>query len=755
MKKIDFNGMWRCRTLPGGDKFDVTLPHDWSIGQKRRPDAPSGSAGGYFVTSDLEYTREFTLPEGTKHAMIYFDGAYRDAEVYVDGMLKAREPHPYAPFQAEVPPKAGTHSVRVTLAASAEPSSRWYAGCGIYRQAFLYVSGETDIDPLATRIKGEWEDGRAVLELKVHFTGDVADTDTLDINVGGLSFTLPASRAAQGVRLPCPGLKSWTAEEPCLYGVSLKLMRGGVCLDEHRAETGFVTVKLDLERGLLVNGEPVKLKGGCVHHDHGILGAAAYPEAEERKARLLKENGFNAVRCAHNMPSTAFLEACDRVGLYVLDEFTDMWGTGKNLHDYHRYFEDWWCRDLMAMLLQGRNHPSVIMWSIGNEIPERDGSNSGYSKAFSMERCVHEFDARPVTSGLNNIGAWKAEMLDANLVKDGDEDYFDRFATPFLDKLDIAGYNYMFSRYAKDLKAHPRRFIVGTESVTHEAYETWQATKSDPRVTGDFCWSAIDYLGEAGIGHIRETEGGGYFESYPFKTANCGDIDLIGNKTPASYYRDAVWGRLEKPFIAVQPPCRYASEGYVSYWGFPERYNAWDWPQHEGMPVRVEVYTCREAVSLYLNGELIGKAQAEGCKAVFETMYRPGTLTAVEAGGGQSSVSTPEKSAKLEVKLSRDAFTRPGQLAYIEITLTDDKGTLRTFDSREITLSVTGARLAALGSADRRSEENFFDRSCRLYEGRAMAAVISEGGDAIISVSAQGTEEVRAVIPFRAEQEAR
>ena len=274
-------------------------------------------------------------------------------------------------------------------------------------------------------------------------------------------------------------------------------------------------------------------------------------------------------------------------------------------------------------------------------------------------------------------------------------------------------------------------------------------------MTGDFCWSAIDYLGEAGIGHIRDEEGGGYFESYPFKTANCGDIDLIGNKTPASYYRDAVWGRLEKPYIAVQPPLRYASEGYVSYWGFPERYNAWDWPDSDGQPIRVEVYTCREAVSLYLNGEFIGEAKAEGRKAVFETVYRPGTLTAVEDGGARSSVSTPEKSAKLEVKLSRDAFTRPGQLAYIEIALTDGKGTPRTFDGREITLSVTGARLAALGSADRRSEENFFDRSCRLYEGRAMAAVISEGGDAIISVSAQGTEEVRAVIPFRTEQEAR
>ena len=753
MKKIDFNGMWRCRTLPGGDKFDVTLPHDWSIGQARRPDAPSGSAGGYFVTSDLEYTKEFVLPEGMKQAMIYFDGAYRDAEVYVDGMLKAREPHPYAPFQAEVPPKAGTHSVRVTLAASAEPSSRWYAGCGIYRQAFLYVSGETAIDPLATSIKSEWEDGGAVLELKAHLTGDVADTDTLDINVGGLSFTLPASRAAQGVRLPCPGLKSWTAEEPCLYGVSLKLMRGGVCLDEHRAETGFVTVKLDLERGLLVNGEPVKLKGGCVHHDHGILGAAAYPEAEERKARLLKLNGFSAVRCAHNMPSTAFLEACDRIGLYVLDEFTDMWGTGKNLHDYHRYFEDWWCRDLMAMLLQGRNHPSVIMWSIGNEIPERDGSNGGYATARSMAQFVHGFDSRPVASGLNNIGAWKAEMLDANLVKDGDEDYFERFASPFLDELDISGYNYMFSRYAKDLKAHPGRFIAGTESVTHEAYETWQATISDPRVIGDFCWSAIDYLGEAGIGHIRDAEGGGYFEGYPFKTANCGDIDIIGQKTPASYYRDAVWGMLSRPFIAVQPPQRYLSDGFVSYWGFPERYRAWDWPGHEGEPIRVEVYTCGENVSLYLNGGLIDKKKAEKCRAVFETVYRPGMLTAVEDGGNESSVLTPGDCARLHVLTSVDRFTRPGQLAYVEIVLKDEIGTPRMFDVRHVKVNVTGARLAALGSADRCSEENYFDASCRFYEGRAMAAVISEGCDAEIRVSAPGAGEVRTVIPFMPEQE--
>ncbi|MBR7040390.1 MAG: DUF4982 domain-containing protein [Clostridia bacterium] len=753
MKKIDFNGMWRCRTLPGCDKFDVTLPHDWSIGQKRRPDAPSGSAGGYFVTSDLEYTKEFTLPEGAKRAIIYFDGAYRDAEVYVDGMLKVREPHPYAPFWAEVAPKAGAHSVRVTLAASGEPSSRWYAGCGIYRQAFLYVSGETAIDPFATRVKGEWEDGEAVLELKARCLGNITETDTLEVTVGEYAFSLSAVKAGEGVRLPCPGLKSWTAEEPCLYGVSLKLMRGGECLDEHAIKTGFVSIKLDSDRGLLVNGEPVKLKGGCVHHDHGILGAAAYPEAEENKALLLKQNGFNAVRCAHNMPSAAFLEACDRVGLYVLDEFTDMWGTGKNLHDYHRFFDDWWRSDITKMIWQGQNHPSVTIWSIGNEIPERDGSNGGYSTAFDMAGFVHKFDSRPVTSGLNNIGAWKAEMLDANLVKDGDEDYFERFATPFLDKLDISGYNYMFSRYAKDLKAHPGRFIAGTESVTHEAYETWQATKSDPRVIGDFCWSAIDYLGEAGIGHIWDTEGGGYFEKYPFKTANCGDIDILGNKTPASYYRDAVWGRLNKPYIAVQPPQRYRSDGFVSYWGFPERYNAWDWPGHEGEPIRVEVYTCREYVSLYLNGALVGKQKAEKCRAVFETVYRPGELTAAEDGGNESSVSTPSERACLHALPSEGRFTRPGQLVYLMIVLTDEKGTLRTFDSRQVTVNVKGARLAALGSADRRSEENYFDTACRFYEGRAMAALISEGRDAEIILSAPGTEEVRVTIPFTPGQE--
>ena len=757
MKKLDFNGQWRCRTLPAGEKFDVTLPHDWSIGKKRRPDAPSGSAGGYFVTADLEYTKEFTLPESTKRAMIYFDGAYRDAEVYIDGVLLAREPHPYAPFWAQVPPKAGARSVRVTLAASAEPSSRWYAGCGIYRQAFLYVGGEEAIDPLATRVKGEWEDGKAVLELKAHCVGDMAETDTLEVTVGGFSFSLPASEAGKGVRLPCPGLDAWTADDPCLYDVSLKLMRDGTILDEHAAKTGFTTVKLDPKNGLLVNGAPVKLRGGCVHHDHGILGAAAYPEAEERKALLLKQNGYNAVRCAHNMPSTAFLEACDRIGLYVLNEFTDMWGTGKNLHDYHRYFDDWWRQDTEKMIFQGQNHPSVIMWSIGNEIPERDGSKSGYFTAGDMAHLVHEFDARPVTSGLNNIAAWKAEMLDANLVKNGEEDFFDRLATPFLDRLDVSGYNYMFSRYAKDLKAHPGRFIVGTESVTHEAYGTWQAVQSDPRVIGDFCWSAIDYLGEAGIGNIRDAEGGGYFEGYPFKTANCGDIDLIGNKTPASFYRDAVWGRLSRPYIAVQPPWRFISDGHVSYWGFPERYSAWDYPGYEGKPIRVEVYTCAEKAALYLNGEMIGSAKAEHCRAVFETVYRPGTLTAVEDGGNTSSVSTPGARACLHMLPSflpsLVIFTRPGQLAYVEIALTDEKGTLRVFDRREVTVSVTGARLVALGSADRRSEEDFFASSCCFYEGRALAAVVSEGGDAEIRVSAPGAEEVRRVIPFVPELE--
>ncbi|MBR6499059.1 MAG: DUF4982 domain-containing protein, partial [Clostridia bacterium] len=258
---------------------------------------------------------------------------------------------------------------------------------------------------------------------------------------------------------------------------------------------------------------------------------------------------------------------------------------------------------------------------------------------------------------------------------------------------------------------------------------------------------------EAGIGNIRDAEWGGYFEGYPFKTANCGDIDLIGNKTPASFYRDAVRGRLGRPYIAVQPPWRFLSDGHVSYWGFPERYSAWDYPGYEGKPIRVEVYTCSEKAALYLNGEMIGSAKAEHCRAVFETVYRPGTLTAVEEGGAESRVITPEDSAELDIKLSRGVFTRPGQLAYVEIALTDEKGTLRVFDRREVTVNVTGARLVALGSADRRSEEDFFASSCRFYEGRALAAVVSDGENAEITVTAQGTEEVRRVIPFMPELE--
>ena len=753
MKRIALNHGWTYRIwgVPGAGK-PVSLPHDHSMSLPRSEHARSGSAGGFYQCENIIYDRELTVTAEMlqERVILEFEGIMANAQVYLDDVLVAKQYYGYTTFHADLTPylRQGVQKIRINTANDAQPCSRWYAGCGIYRPVWLLRAPKACIEPQGLFVVTEKTDACWNLQAEVTVSDEAVQagaslrlrvTDAQGICVA--ERTVPVSAAENRLSFTVEGAKAWSPDEPILYGLTAELLLGGDTIDSESTRFGFRTVALDHERGLLLNGEPVKLRGGCVHHDNGLLGAAGYADAEYRKARLLKENGFNAVRCAHNPPSPAFLDACDELGLLVMDEFTDVWNIGKNPYDYHLYFREHWQDDLTAMVRRDRNHPSIILWSIGNEIPERDGSGQGYLLSRQMADTVRRLDpTRLVTAGLNNIGKRRLEMLEANLqsTSEDDIDYFGELSRKFLEPLDVAGYNYLGHRYEGDMARFPERFFCGTESVAKEAYAYWQLVRKHPRVIGDFAWAAIDYLGESGIGHVwyRPEDGEGYFERFPWRQANCADIDLLGCKRPCSYYRDAVWGQLEKPCIAVQHPAHYHGDGDVSYWAWPERFLAWDYAGYEGKPIQVDVYSAAERVKLLLNGKIVGEAECRECIASFDLIYEPGILEAVDAHGGRTLLRTPEEDRRLQLQAERSAYTEPGQLIYLTATITDMCGTKADFDVRSIRFEVAGGALLAVGSADPASEEVFSTGSARAWNG-CVGAVVLTGSAGEISVSAR------------------
>lgn len=761
MKRSAFNDGWSRRIwgVPGSQP--VTLPHDHSQYLPRRADAPSGSAGGFYLCEDVIYDRELTVTRDMldERVILEFEGVMANAQVYLDDMLVTKQMNGYTTFHADLTPylHLGVKKIRVNTANNAQPASRWYTGCGIYRPVWLLRAPKTCIEPCGLSVvttmgkRGTWYIDVEVTVSKetlgTNATVYISLIDESGCRFGG-DFLPVTDSTTLHTRITVCDVGTWTPDIPLCYRCTAKLLVHGEFVDTESTLFGLRTVTLDRYSGLLLNDEPIKLRGGCVHHDNGLLGAASYADAEYRKALLLKQNGFNAVRCAHNPPSPAFLDACDQLGLLVIDEFTDVWNIGKNPYDYHLFFREHWQDDLRAMVLRDRNHPSVIMWSIGNEIPERDGSGDGYRISREMADMVRTLDpSRLVTAGLNNIGKRRMEMLDANLQSTGEDDidYFGELSRRFLEPLDVAGYNYLGNRYQRDLARFHDRFLCGTESVIKEYASYHQKVQSHPRIIGDFAWAAIDYLGESGIGHVwyRPEDGQGYFERFPWRQGNCADIDLCGHKRPCSYYRDAVWGELDAPYIAVQHPRHYRDDGDVSYWAWPERYNAWDYPGYEGKPIQVDVYANGGQITLLLNGEVIGSSPCQEHIATFDLTYAPGTLEAVDEAGHRSVLHTPAQTRQLQLSCDRDSFTQAHQLCYVTATLTDGHGIPCIFDPREIRFTATGGTLLAVGSADPSSEELFTTGRARAWNGCVCAVIRTEDAPCIaITAQADGLDEV-------------
>ncbi len=721
----------------------VDLPHDWSVTMPRRPEAASGASGGFFAGADLSYERLLELP-GEGLAVLEFEGVYCNAEVRLNGHLIHTHHYGYTGFLvdlSDIALRGAPNRLKVNVYANARPDSRWYTGAGIYRPVWLHTApSDCAVHPWGLTVETVSLTGSATLRIKADVMGNRDGTElrfTITDADGQTVYEGSEPVAAEGEtahNLTLPNAMPWSAESPYLYNLRCELTRGGETCDVASMPFGVRTIALSREEGLRINGERVKLRGGCVHHDNGLLGAASFDRAEERKVELMKASGFNAVRCAHNPPAPSFLRACDRLGMYVMDEAFDMWQDGKNPYDYHTRFQADWRNDLDAMVLRDRRHPSVLFWSTGNEIPERDGRLDGYSVARKLADHVKALDAsRPVTNCLNQVSQLtELTNLELNLIQeDPAYDLWAARTAPFTVCLDFVGYNYLLSRYAADGEKFPDRVICGTESFPLETHDIWQAVNALPHVIGDFVWTSIDYLGEAGIGHVWRGGETGFLGGWPWHIAHCGDIDICGTKRPQSYYRDAVWGIDKAPCIAVMPPKKYGQPCDIARWGWPDVELFWDFPGSEGKTAGVEVYSSCDEIELLLNGVSVGRKHTEKCKGEFTCTYQPGCLKAVGYKAGkvvsESELTTAGPAARLRLTADRQNLASAGDIAYITIEAVDGEGHVAATEAAAVTVSVTGGRLLALGSPDPVSEEGYCGPVRRLYKGRLTAVVLSDG----------------------------
>ena len=804
MDRQSFNGGWVAGRKAG--PFDnvagalppatpVTLPYDVVRDLPRSPDSPQGSHNGYFPGGHFEYAKTFHVPEDyrDKVVTIEFEGVYRDAMVFINGEFAAQRPNGYTGFAVTADPYLSYGQPNsITVEARSHRDTRWYTGAGIYRNVHLLVSDAVhvaldgvrvttpDIDPeraivaVATTVRNETRHTRTVR----------VDTRVLDphgtvVASGSAPVTLlPNTVAVSRVRLAVAAPALWSPDTPALYAVHTAVVDGDEVLDRERSRFGIRRLQLDPNHGLRINGRPVDLRGACIHHDSGPLGAATITRAEYRRVEILKAAGFNAIRSAHNPISRATLDACDRIGMLVMDELTDVWTEAKAPFDYTLAFPEWWERDVEAMVAKDFNHPSVIMYSIGNEIFETGtpiGSTWGRRLA---EKLRSLDDTRFVTNGINGTLAVMdrtpevsaGEHLDVNTMIAAMGATFGRISASDLvteateesaGVLDVVGFNYGDSRYEPDAVRFPNRVIVGSETFAGHIAELWRLVRANPNVIGDFTWTGWDYLGEAGIGRVDYTDDEDYVATgvearYPWLIAWCGDIDITGHRRPVSYYREIVYGLREAPYIAVHRPRFHGRPTARTPWSWTDSVSSWSWDVPPGAPATVDVYSDADEVELILNGRSVERVRTGSelaCLARFETTYEPGELVAVAYVAGRERARTALRTAADPVRLvatvDRDTIDADdNDLAYLTVTLQDGDGTVATHRDRPVTVDVSGpAVLAGLGSARPHTTEPFGGSRCTTFDGRALAIVRPTGpGDITVRVTADGCEPVTSTI---------
>ncbi len=749
----------------------IDLPHDWSVedipdqvsGKTIGPfskDSPGGAATGHTVGGTGWYRKAFTLhaTDAGKLISVYFEGAYMETDVWVNGNHVGEHKYGYTSFYFDITKyckPAGQVNIMAVRVVNNGKNSRWYSGSGLYRHVKLIVTDPLHIDQWGVYITTpKVSPQSAIVKIRTKIINSAhsilsARIQTRILDAAGKRVTqteitksIPAnshSDVLQSLDLKSP--KLWSLETPNLYRAIVTVLKNKKAKDAITTPFGIRSISITTENGLLLNGKKLELRGGCVHQDNGVLGSAVIDRAEERRIELLKSNGFNAIRCSHNPPSEKFLEACDRLGMLVIDEAFDQWEKPKNPDDYHQFFDAWWERDFSSMILRDRNHPSIILWSIGNEIEER-ADTSGLEIAKKLITKARELDpTRMITEAICEFWEHPGRPWDET--------------APAFALLDVSGYNYQWGRYENDHKNFPNRIMMGTESVPQHAFQNWDQVEKHPYVIGDFVWTAIDYLGESGIGHSDcDTGKATQQEPWPWFNGYCGDIDLIGGKKPQSYYRDIVWRRT-KVELAVHVPHVSDCKERISYWGWPDEEQSWTWPGNEGKIMEVNVYSRSPRVRLLLNGKTIDEKTPDSLlTAKFELPYAPGELKAVNVENGKETASvvftTAGEAKGLRLKADRQQINASrNDLSFVTAEVVNEKGNLIPNAVIRVQFTISGSGgLAGTGNANPADMMSFKQPKSNTFRGKCLVVLRPNGlpGNITLEARADGLEPAKIVV---------
>ena len=792
MKATSLLTGWTCRhlgdTAPGKT---VTLPHDAMLAEPRTALSAGGTNTGWYEGYDYEYRRTLTVPENTlaDTHILEFEGVYHNAEVWLNGQKAAFRPYGYTNFYVDCAPylHAGENELRVIAHNADQPNSRWYSGAGIYRPVQLWTAGGAHIALNGVKIRTLSLDP-AVVEVRVKTTAP----GTVRLTVDDLPAVQQESDGEAVFTLTLDNARLWTPETPNLYTCRVSFA------DDEVTETfGVRKVEWGTD-GFLLNGKRYIIQGACIHHDNGLLGAVCDPDAVARKVRLLKENGYNAIRSAHNPCSKALLAECDRQGMLVMDEYIDHWYIHKTEHDYVDYFNEWWHQDLTDMVEKDYNHPCVVLYSTGNEVSET-AQKRGIALTKEMTDFLHGLDdSRPVTCGVNiffnflsSIGfgvysdekakkeaerAEKAKQRGEKAAKKkavgsqffnnlagllGDE-FMKRGATlhgcdvktrDAFANMDIAGYNYGIYRYKHDLKKYPQRLILGSETFCNDAYKFRELAKQEPRLVGDFVWAGMDYLGEVMVGSWEYADYAETFDGGPgWVSAGSGRIDLTGKPLGEALYTRVALEADNGPYIAVCPVNHTGDRHSPSAWKMTNAMPSWSWTGCEGRKANVEVYARAARVDLVLNGHTVGsKTLKNDCLAKFSIPYESGTLEAVSYDAADHEIGRCKlQSAGGTTRLTLDAeepTVKPGHLCYIRLRYTDENGITKPLVRGNIQVQVRGGTLVGLGSACPFNKHSYLDSETDTYYGEALAIVRMGDGDAMTIAASDGEYSAELTVP--------
>ena len=760
----------------------IDLPHDWSIEDLPNQIADSiigpfskaavsKHAGGFMVGGTAWYRKHFVteaLATG-KETYIQFDGVYMNADLWINGNHLGNHPYGYTSFYYNLTKylkPAGQQNIIAVQVKNEGHNNRWYSGSGIYRHVWLTTVNPTHIQTWGIYITTPTVSEKSA-DVHIETAIENHSKNKTPISLVIELYTASGKLAAKGKQeigvttdtiihamqtLSVANPQLWSIDKPDLYQAKTKLMQEGKIIDESVLSFGIRSIHFDTETGFTLNGKSIKLKGGCIHHDNGPLGAAAIDRAEERKIELLKQQGYNAIRLSHNPPSPYLLNVCDKLGMLVIDEAFDMWQIMKSPQDYHLWFDDWSQKDIQSMVLRDRNHPSIIMWSIGNEIPE-SADSSGYVIGRQLAAAVHQLDTtRPVTQAI---------PLFVTLGKKGKK--WDDTAPSFAN-LDVSGYNYAYLNYESDHKKFPNRVMYASEYFPTKGINNWLKVEKLPYVIGTFSWSAMDYIGEAGIGVARlikqepkQSASGDMFgsagadlflsPSWPIYTSYTGELDLIGDKKVNSYYLDVAWKRSAVELLVHLP----IPEGYKEtnfYYNFPDQIKSWTWSGQEGKTTQVFVYTRSAKVTLELNGKMIGEQTLtpDNIIAEFDVPYEPGTLIAKSYDNnkqtGADTLTTVGKPVAIRLRADRNIIkANRNDLSYINVEVVDARGNIVPYvDDLLIQYQVQGnGEIAGVGNGNPRDVSSFQQPKKKVFHGKGLVIIRPKGNEGTVTLKASAT----------------